>query len=119
MFGEILYRVKPSTRSVPIYAFTDNKSLVDNAYSTTMPKEHRLKIDMAIVKEMINNNELQKLFHVKSADQVADCLTKKGVNPTKFRRYLRMVVLNERTFPFPVYKTSSGELFRETHSSCK
>ena len=52
----------------------------------TMPKEHRLKIDMTIVKEMINNNELQKLFHVKSADQVADCLTKKGVNPTKISK---------------------------------
>ena len=85
VFGEILFRVR-SLPTVPIFAFTDNQSLVDNAHSTTMPKEHRLRVDMAIVKEMIDKNELQKLIHVESEDQVADCLTKKGANPTKISK---------------------------------
>ena len=70
----------------PIRAFTDNKSLVDNAYSTTMPKEHRLKIDLAIIKEMISKNELQKLSFVTSDNQIADCLTKRGANPRKISK---------------------------------
>ena len=51
-----------------------------------MPKEHRLRVDMAIVKEMLDKNELRKLTHVESKDQVADCLTKKGANPTKISK---------------------------------
>ena len=67
----------------PIIAFTDNESLYRNAYSTTMVSEHRLRIDLAIIKQMLENKELDCINWLSSGKQLADCLTKQGADPIK------------------------------------
>jgi hypothetical protein len=73
----------PYCKQTPIVAYTDNESLYRNAYATTMVSEHRLRIDLAIIKQMLENKELECIKWLSSAEQLADCLTKKGADPIK------------------------------------
>lgn len=45
---------------VPITAFVDNKSVVEALKSTQMVDDKRLRIDIAAIKEIKNNNVLVK-----------------------------------------------------------
>ena len=65
---------------IPIVAYTDNKPLHKNVHSTTMVQEHRLRIDMAAIREMLSNQELHAFSWVDNSKQLADCLTKRGAN---------------------------------------
>ena len=67
--------------NLQILAFTDNKPFYKSAYSTTMVNEHRLRVDLAAIKEMICKGELLSLSWIPNTQQLADCLTKKGANP--------------------------------------
>ena len=44
----------------PIHCYTDNKLLLDSLYSTKILKEKRLKVDVCIIREML---EKKKLVH--------------------------------------------------------
>lgn len=79
MLSEILY---DNERKLPVELYVDNHSLYDNVYSVKNVSEKRLRIDIAILKEMIQNGIL-KTFWVESKAQLADVLTKKGVNVLK------------------------------------
>lgn len=70
---------------VPIELIVDNHSMYDNVHSTKNVSEKRLRIDLAILKEMINRQEL-KIKWIESKYQLADVLTKKGVNPYNLMR---------------------------------
>ena len=85
MVSEIL-----QVRSVPIMAYTDNESMCRNVHSTTMAEERRLRIDLAIIKQMLHNKELSDLQWIPSKDQLADCLTKQGSNPIYLMRTLEI-----------------------------
>ena len=65
---------------MPLIAYTDHKPLWRNAYSTTMVEEHRLRVDVTAIKEMILKGELLQLTWIPKANQLADCLTKKAGN---------------------------------------
>ena len=60
---------------------TDNEPFFKNAMSTTMVSEHRLRVDLAAVKEMLAKRELENLSWIHKSEQLADCLTKRGANP--------------------------------------
>ena len=66
----------------------DNKSLFDNVYSVKNVSEKRLRIDIAIIKELVSEDRLV-LEWVKTTSQLADALTKKGVNPAKLNNVLQ------------------------------
>lgn len=63
----------------PIICNTDNKSLLDALYTSKQVDDRRLRIDIAVLQDMIERGELQKVNWVSTADQLADALTKKGV----------------------------------------
>ena len=46
---------------IPILAFTDNESLYRTVHSTVMTNEHRLRIDIAVIKQMMSQNELRSI----------------------------------------------------------
>ena len=71
-------------------AYTDNESMCRNVHSTTMAEERRLRIDLAIIKQMLHNKELSDLQWIPSKDQLADCLTKQGSNPIYLMRTLEI-----------------------------
>ena len=81
--GHILSQILSDGKSkIPIELFVDNKSLFDNVYSVKSVSEKRLRIDIASIKELVATEKL-KVKWVETGDQVADVLTKRGVNPMK------------------------------------
>lgn len=67
---------------------TDNESLYRNAHSTTMAEERRLRVDIAIIKDMLTKNEIESLKWLPSESQLADSLTKQGADAKKLLNVL-------------------------------
>ena len=59
--------------------YIDNKSLVESLSSYKQVKDRRLRLDTTILENMVARDEIDKIFWVNSSEQLADCLTKKGV----------------------------------------
>ena len=80
--GSILSQVlmKSSENKIPIKLIVDNKSLFDNVHSTKNVAERRLRIDLALLKELVSDRCLTVCW-TESSNQIADALTKRGVNP--------------------------------------
>ena len=87
--------------NLPIEGIIDNKNLHSVIYSTKLISEKRLRIDIANIKEMISNNEIQQIKWKPTLFQLADCLTKKGANcdrlfdimkanDTQFNQYIHL-----------------------------
>ena len=64
---------------IPVFSFTDNRSLEEAARSTKQVSGKRLRIDLAELKRILESKELQDMRWCESKDQLADGLTKKGV----------------------------------------
>ena len=65
---------------IPIFGIVDNLSLVGAVTSTTSVTDKRLRRDIGAIKEMIENKEVANLKWVSGNFQIADILTKQGVN---------------------------------------
>ena len=74
---------------IPVKLYIDNKSLYENVYSTKNVSEKRLRIDIAVMKELVDENKLN-IKWVESKSQIADVLTKKGVNTSKILNALEL-----------------------------
>lgn len=61
-----------------IVVFSDNKSLVDTVCSIKNIEYKRLRIDVNILREMLDRKELASFQWIDSCHQIADCLTKQG-----------------------------------------
>ena len=62
---------------------TDNAAEYDSAYSSTQILDKRLRIETAIIREMLEKKIVHKLEWIPTAVQIADCLTKRGVSSSK------------------------------------
>ena len=67
--------------NLPILCFTDNKSLCDTVRSNKSVSEKRLRLEVANIKDMIENGLIGGIMWVDSNRQLADTLTKKGASP--------------------------------------
>ena len=85
--SQILFRNKVN---IPIELGVDNKSLYDNVFSVKNVAEKRLRIDITVIKELIAEEKL-KLKWVETKCQLADGLTKKGVNPIRISNVFKTV----------------------------
>ena len=63
-------------RDIPLFIFSDNKSLVTTSKTTTTVREKGLIMDVAAIREGISKKEYT-LDHIVTGDQLADCFTKK------------------------------------------
>ena len=63
---------------IGIECITDNHQLYDGVLSIKPVTDKRLRIDLALIKEMINKKEISKLNWVRGSHQLANCLTKAG-----------------------------------------
>ena len=68
---------------LPITAFVDSKSLKDAIYSSKTLEDKRLKIDICVLRDYLNNKELNDVCWVDTSQQLADPLTKMGANTAK------------------------------------
>ena len=63
-----------------VKCFVDNRSLVDAIYSTKLVEDKILRINMAVLRDMIDRGAIHSVSWVQSSMQLADVLTKKGAN---------------------------------------
>ena len=87
ILSQIIYNGKPNC--IPVTLYVDNKSLFENVHSTKNVSEKRLRIDIAVMKELVDEKKL-KIKWVESKNQIADVLTKKGVNGCKILNVLEL-----------------------------
>ena len=74
-------------KKLPIYIFTDSKSLKDSIYSTTLVKEESLRICIANIKQWVEDKTVSALRWVDTKIQIADVLTKANA-PAELIRYI-------------------------------
>ena len=66
--------------AVPLEVYTDSKNLLQASKTTSLVEDHRLRIEVAILKESLEEGELKKIEAVSGTDMIADCLTKRGAS---------------------------------------
>ena len=73
-----------------VIAIVDNKSVEVNLRSTSSVEDKRLRRDLSMIKEMLDRGEVHSVRWVDGKLQLADTLTKKGVNSLKLQAVLQM-----------------------------
>ena len=69
--------------ALKIYCLVDNKSLVDSLHSSKNVEDRRLRIDLAVLQDMLLRKEIADVSWVATGLQLADCLTKRGASTAK------------------------------------
>ena len=62
-----------------IICFSDNKSLTDSLTSLKQVKDKSLRLETVVLGNMLDREEIAEVSWISSSEQLADCLTKKGV----------------------------------------
>ena len=78
LIGHTIAKILSLATSPIVNCFVDNKSLVDALYSTKNVEDKHLRIDIAVLKDMISQKYLNEVSWVESAQQLANALTKAG-----------------------------------------
>ncbi|XP_076049720.1 uncharacterized protein LOC143030456 [Oratosquilla oratoria] len=71
--------------ALKICCFVNNKSLVDALYSCRSVDNKRLRTDLAVLRDMLEQGEIAEATWVETSQQLADCLTKKGASTERLR----------------------------------
>ena len=85
LLAEIVFN--DCNEKIPVTCVTDNLSLHQAAHSTNQVQGNRLKIDMAMIRDMVKKEEV-KIEWVNGAHQLSDVLTKKGARWHKLFKVL-------------------------------
>ena len=70
---------------VPIRCYTDNKSLMDTLKSNKNVDDRRLRIDLAVLQDMVQKGDVNQISWVDTSHQLANCLTKRGAPAQQLR----------------------------------
>ena len=74
---------------MPLISVADSKSLLDTVHTLKIIDDSRLKIDTAVLRDHLRQNEMQKITWVESASQLAASLTKLCASSSKLVDALR------------------------------
>ena len=66
--------------NIPVRAIIDNKDTFDSVHSTTDVSERKLRREIAVIKQMLREKDLEELIWIRGPHQLADPLTKLGAN---------------------------------------
>ena len=66
--------------AAPIHIFSDNDSLVKSVHSSTSVEDKRLQIEVAVLRDMIKQQDVQEIRWIPTKLNLADSLTKAGAN---------------------------------------
>lgn len=83
-----LLHLKDETENIKIICKTDNSCLYDSVHSSTQILDKRLRIEMAILREMLDRKEIAEFSWTPTDEQIADSLTKKGVPSFKILGFI-------------------------------
>ena len=65
--------------NLKIFCFSDNKSLTDSLTSLKQVKDRSLRLETVVLGNMLDREDITQVSWISSPEQLADCLTKKGV----------------------------------------
>ena len=82
-------------KEIPIECVTDNQSLFETVYSTKNIQDKRLKVDIAILRNMPSAGEITKVKWIKSSLQLSNCLTKSGASTALLLKTLKFGTVQE------------------------
>ena len=83
MLKTVLREIFGESINIPVVGVTDSKNLRDAVYTSRNVDDKRHKIDICALRDMLRREEVYAVEWVKSECQLADALTKNGVNATK------------------------------------
>ena len=83
-----IYNGQGTTHKIPIIVYDDSKSLIQSLYSTKKVKRKTMRVVISRIQQLIRSKTIMDVIHVKTGDQVADILTKKGVSNKKMKQIL-------------------------------
>ena len=69
-----------------VKCYVDNKSLADSVYSTRLVQDKQLRVDISVLRDMIEQKNIHAVSWVQSAHQLANVLTKRGVSADTLMR---------------------------------
>ena len=72
----------------PIDALTDNKSVFDALFSTSLVDDKRLRIDISAIQESLKKDEVRSVKWCPGELQLANCLTKRGAKSNELLQVL-------------------------------
>lgn len=72
-----------------IICYTDSRQLFEAVHSIKSVVDKRLRIDLSILKEMIDRGEITDVKWIDSKKQIANCLTKRGASAEGLLRTLQ------------------------------
>ena len=78
----MLKEILGSKTFTKIESYTDSHQLYDAVHSIKPVQDKRLRIDVAILREMIERQEITVEWGT-SSEQIADCLSKHGASASK------------------------------------
>ena len=80
LLSEMLYGQSNYQNKIIIECNTDNHQLYDSVLSIGPVQDKRLRIEISILREMLNKKEINKINWIEKHFQIADCLTKSGAS---------------------------------------
>ena len=72
-------------QALAVHCFVDNRSLVEALDSSRGVEDRRLRIDIALLKDILSGGEIDSVSWVRTSEQLADCLTKRGASAQRLR----------------------------------
>ncbi|XP_076049576.1 uncharacterized protein LOC143030308 [Oratosquilla oratoria] len=70
----LLKTILGTQRDIPVTCLVNNKSLVDSLKSTTLEGDRSLRINLAVLRDMMDRGEIESVKWVETMQQLADCL---------------------------------------------
>ena len=84
-----IYKGDAKSGLFSIHCYTDSKSLIGSVHSTKTLKAKRLKVDVCVIRKLLEKKEIESINWCPSNRQLADCLTKSSASSTKLMSVLK------------------------------
>lgn len=76
-------------KTIPITAYTDNKSVIEAVFSTKLVDDKRLRVDIAAIREFLKTNDIRQIKWCAGDSQLANCMTKQGASGYELLKILQ------------------------------
>ena len=67
-------------KTIPITAYTVNKSVIEAVFSTKLVDDKRLRVDKAAIREFMKTKDIYQIKWCAGVIQLANCMTKQGAS---------------------------------------
>ena len=95
---DLIYELTGHSEIIPMIAVVDNLSLTEAAHSTTPVSDKRLRRELGLIKEHLKDKSSIQLKWVPGKLQLADVLTKLGVDGSKLLNVVQLGHLDITTY---------------------